>query len=155
MKTRLIYLLLIFFSLQFTLLAQTDRKITLDFQNEELPAALKKLEQASGYRILFTYDDIQKYAQYRCPINHPTAMYRKAAVLAVGGYLTEYFPEDYFLWLRMLKNGSKFYNIQESLLWFRYSEEAVARRGGWAYACDEVRVLVRMLKMGYIPFHVF
>lgn len=61
MKTRLIYLLLIFFSLQFTLLAQTDRKITLDFQNEELPAALKKLEQASGYRILFTYDDIQKY----------------------------------------------------------------------------------------------
>lgn len=48
MKTRLIYLLLIFFSLQFTLLAQTDRKITLDFQNEELPAALKKLEQASG-----------------------------------------------------------------------------------------------------------
>lgn len=42
MKTRLIYLLLIFFSLQFTLLAQTDRKITLDFQNEELPAALKK-----------------------------------------------------------------------------------------------------------------
>lgn len=57
MKTRLIYLLLIFFSLQFTLLAQTDRKITLDFQNEELPAALKKLEQASGYRILFTYDE--------------------------------------------------------------------------------------------------
>ena len=55
----------------------------------------------------------------------------------------------------MLKNGSKFYNIQESLLWFRYSEETVARRGGWAYACDEVRILVRMLKMGYIPFHVF
>ncbi len=70
-------------------------------------------------------------------------------------YLTEYFPEDYFLWLRMLKNGSKFYNIQDSLLWFRYSEETVARRGGWTYACDEVRVLVRMLKMGYIPFHVF
>ena len=82
-------------------------------------------------------------------------MYRKAAVLVVGGYLTEYFPEDYFLWLRMLKNGSKFYNIQESLLWFRYSEETVAKRGGWAYACDEVRILVRMLKMGYIPFHVF
>ena len=101
------------------------------------------------------YDEIKNYAQYRCPINHPTAMYRKAAVLAVGGYLTEYFPEDYFLWLRMLKNGSKFYNIQESLLWFRYSEETVAKRGGWAYACDEVRILVRMLKMGYIPFHVF
>ena len=33
------------------------------------------------------------------------------------------------------------------------------RNGGkkrWlAYACDEVRILVRMLKLGYIPFHVF
>lgn len=101
------------------------------------------------------YEDIKKYARYRCPVNHPTVMYRKAAVQAVGGYLTEYFPEDYFLWLRMLKNGCKFYNIQQSLLWFRYSEETVAKRGGWSYACDEVRILVRMLKMGYIPFHIF
>lgn len=62
MKTRLIYLLLIFFSLQFTLLAQTDRKITLDFQNEELPAALKKLEQASGSAycsLMMIYRNIQ------------------------------------------------------------------------------------------------
>lgn len=61
MKTRFIYLLLILFSLQLTVYAQTDQRITLDFQNETLPSALKKLEQASGYRILFTYDDIQKY----------------------------------------------------------------------------------------------
>lgn len=100
-------------------------------------------------------EEIKRYAQYRCPVNHPTVMYRKAAVLAAGGYLTEYFPEDYFLWLRMLKNGSKFYNIQDSLLWFRYSEDTVGKRGGWKYACDEVRILVKMLKMGFIPFHVF
>ena len=100
-------------------------------------------------------EEIKRYAQYRCPVNHPTVMYRKAAVLAAGGYLTEYFPEDYFLWLRMLKNGSKFYNIQDSLLWFRYSEDTVGKRGGWKYACDEVRILEKMLKMGFIPFHVF
>ena len=62
MKTRLIYFLLILFNLQLTASAQTDKKITLDFRNESLPSALKKLEQASGYRILFTYDDVQKYA---------------------------------------------------------------------------------------------
>ncbi|MCD7923586.1 MAG: carboxypeptidase regulatory-like domain-containing protein [Bacteroides sp.] len=61
MKTRLIYLLLILCSLQLTVTAQTDKRITLDFRNEALPSALKKLEQASGYRILFTYDDIQTY----------------------------------------------------------------------------------------------
>ena len=76
------------------------------------------------------YDEIKNYAQYRCPINHPTAMYRKAAVLAVGGYLTEYFPEDYFLWLRMLKNGSKFYNIQGVFVVVPLFGETVARRGG-------------------------
>ena len=98
---------------------------------------------------------IRTYARHRCPVNHPTVMYRKSAVLAVGGYLTELFPEDYFLWIRMLMNGSKFYNIQESLLWFRYSEETVAKRGGWSYACDEARIQGRMLRMGFIPFHIF
>lgn len=61
MKTRLIYLLLLLLSLALTATAQTDQKITLDFRNEALPTALKKLEQVSGYRILFTYDDVQKY----------------------------------------------------------------------------------------------
>lgn len=61
MKTRLIYFLLTLFSLQLPALAQTDKKITLDLQDEALPSALKKLEQASGYRILFTYDDVQDY----------------------------------------------------------------------------------------------
>lgn len=62
MKTRLIYLLLIFFSLQFTLLAQTDRKITLDFQNEELPAALKNWSkpQVTAYcSLMMIYRNIQ------------------------------------------------------------------------------------------------
>lgn len=61
MKAKLMYLLLMLFSLQLTVIAQTDKKITLEFQNEVLPSALKKLEQTSGYRILFTYDDIQNY----------------------------------------------------------------------------------------------
>lgn len=61
MKTRLIYLLLLLFSLQLTAAAQTEKKITIELQNETLPSALKKLEQASDYRILFTYDDVQNY----------------------------------------------------------------------------------------------
>ena len=66
-------------------------------------------------------------------------MYRKKAVEAVGGYQTDLFPEDYFLWMKMLKAGSKFYNIQESLLSFRYNPDTVKRRGGWKYAIDEAK----------------
>lgn len=61
-------------------------------------------------------DDIRQFAKRRNPINHPVVMFRKSAVLAAGGY--QHFPlfEDYYLWIRMLMNGAKFYNIQESLL---------------------------------------
>jgi len=61
MKTRIFYLLLTLISVQLTLSAQTDQRINLTFQNEALPTVLKKLEQASSYRILFTYDDVQSY----------------------------------------------------------------------------------------------
>lgn len=93
---------------------------------------------------------IIQYAKSRCPFNHPTVMYRRQAVLRAKGYLVEYFPEDYFLWIRMLMQGSRCYNIQQSLLWFRYSPETVVRRGGWKYAKDEVAIQYRIHHMGFI-----
>lgn len=43
--------------------AQTlsQKKITIEFNNERLPSVLKRLEKISGYKILFTYDDIKKF----------------------------------------------------------------------------------------------
>lgn len=84
-------------------------------------------------------EDIYKYGKHRCPVNHPVAMYRKKAVEKVGGYQTDLFPEDYYLWMKMLKAGSKFYNIQDSLLSFRYNPQTIKKRGGWRYAVDEAK----------------
>lgn len=84
-------------------------------------------------------EDIYKYGKHRCPVNHPVAMYRKKAVEKVGGYQTNLFPEDYYLWMKMLKAGYKFYNIQDSLLSFRYNPETIKKRGGWRYAVDEAK----------------
>lgn len=100
------------------------------------------------------HNDIFKYAKYRCPVNHPTVMYRKKAVLAAGGYQEKYFPEDYFLWIRMLINGSKFYNIGKSLLWFRFSPETIKRRGGWKYAKDEIIIQYNIHKLGFISIPI-
>ena len=102
-----------------------------------------------------TPEEILRYARKRCPVNHPTVMYRKKAVLDAEGYLTAYFPEDYFLWIRMLMNGSRFYNFQESLLWFRYSVDTIMRRGGWKYAKDELIVQRNIYRMGFISFPTF
>ena len=102
-----------------------------------------------------TPEEIYDYCKGRCPVNHPTVMYRKKAVLAVGGYLTKYFPEDYFLWIRMLMNGAKFYNIQESLLYFRYSPETIKKRGGWKYAIGEIHIQKMIYDIGFISFPLF
>lgn len=82
-------------------------------------------------------------------------MFRKSAVLAAGGY--QHFPlfEDYYLWIRMLMNGAKFYNIQESLLYFRFSPEMFKRRGGWRYVISELHFLQKMRQMHFISFSEF
>lgn len=95
-------------------------------------------------------EEVREYAKKRCPVNHPTVMFRKSVVLKVGGYQTKYFPEDYFLWIKMLMNGCQVYNIQESLLWFRYDPQTFMRRGGWKYACDEAITQWNIFRLGFI-----
>lgn len=99
--------------------------------------------------------DIRVFARKRNPVNHPVVMFRKNAVLAAGGYI--HFPlfEDYYLWVRMLLNGARFYNIPESLLYFRFSPDMFKRRGGWKYARDEFRFQRKLLGMNFITCFQF
>ena len=98
------------------------------------------------------HEDILNFAKKRNPINHPVVMFRKGAVLAAGGY--QHFPlfEDYYLWVRMLMNGAKFYNIQESLLYFRSSSDMFKRRGGLKYVGTEVCFQNFLLRSHFISF---
>src|SRR5574344_2662085 len=41
--------------------AQTDKDIKMEVKNEPLPDVLKKLEKASGYKMLFVYDEISHF----------------------------------------------------------------------------------------------
>ena len=101
------------------------------------------------------HDEIVHFAKLRNPINHPVVMFKKEAVLAAGGYQHFPFFEDYYLWIRMLLNGAKFYNIQESLLYFRFSPEMFKRRGGWKYMINELHFLQMMRQMHFISFSQF
>ncbi len=102
----------------------------------------------SQRRLPELHTDILRYAKGRCPVNHPTVMYRKSKVLAVGGY--QGFPEDSYLWVKMLLAGSVFYNIQASLLWFRFSPDVLKRRGGWRYAKEDIRAQWSFYKVGFL-----
>ncbi|MBR6945417.1 MAG: SusC/RagA family TonB-linked outer membrane protein [Prevotella sp.] len=41
--------------------ASSDKKITMTFNNESLPAALSRLEKSSGYKFSFSYGDVSRY----------------------------------------------------------------------------------------------
>ena len=77
-------------------------------------------------------------------------MYRKQAVLSVGGY-PEFFPEDYFLWIKLICNGFKIGNLSESLIKMRVGD-AVSDRRGWRFLPGELRTLSYMREHKLVNF---
>ena len=80
--------------------------------------------------------EIVRYCKTRSPMNHMTVMFRKSAVLAAGNYIELHFMEDYYLWCRMIANGSRFLNLNKCLVNMRVGSAMYRRRGGWNYFCS-------------------
>lgn len=97
-----------------------------------------------------TNEEIIAFAKKRCPFNHPCVMYRKEAVQNAGGYQDLYLLEDYYLWIRMLINGSVGYNIQEPILWMRAGNGMYKRRSGLKYAKSQIKLLKFMKEKNFI-----
>jgi len=64
------------------------------------------------------------------PIAHPSVMFRREAVEAVGNYRDGDFPEDYELLLRLHRHGHKMAKLPEVLLHWRDSGERLTRTDG-------------------------
>lgn len=79
-------------------------------------------------------EDIKQYMKKRNGINHVTVIYKKDSVLKAGSYEDCPYFEDYYLWCKMIKNGCKFYNIQEALMNIRAGFDMAKRRGGLSYS---------------------
>lgn len=75
---------------------------------------------------------ICRYARRRSPINNVTAMYRKSAAQAVGGYRDLRRGEDYDLYLRMLIAGYRAENLPETLVKVRVDADSHRRRASWS-----------------------
>lgn len=97
-----------------------------------------------------TDEEIRTFAKKRNPFNHPCVMYRKSSVEAAGGYEDFYLLEDYHLWIRMLHQKCRAYNLQEPLLWMRAGAELCRRRAGWKYAQSQKALFRYMEKIGFI-----
>lgn len=93
-------------------------------------------------------DEIRRVIRFRDPFNHPTVVYRKAAVLAAGGYTDMALLEDYLLFTRMVEGGAVPANLAEPLVYYRVGAGAYARRGGTALLRSELSLQRRFRRLG-------
>ncbi len=98
---------------------------------------------------------LQTFAKKRNPLNHPAVMFRKDAVLQAGNYQPMPGFEDYYLWVRMLMNGSKMANIPQYLVHMRAGEQQLQRRRGLAYIRQEISFQQKLLSIGFISHTTF
>lgn len=61
------------------------------------------------------------------PFTHPSVMFRRHAVQALGSYRDRGWPEDYDLWLRMAHSGARFARLPETLFFWRDRSERMTR----------------------------
>lgn len=72
--------------------------------------------------------EISQMLRFRNAVNNVTVMMKKECILHAGGYGNKSVNEDYSLYVQMMIDGAKFYNIQEVLVKVRTGNGMVRRR---------------------------
>lgn len=86
----------------------------------------------SRREVALTHAALLKKLKYTHPFNNMTVMFRRSAFDAAGGYDSAYFPEDWFLSIKMARHGCRFANIPYVCCLVRVTS-MLERRGGMAY----------------------
>lgn len=102
-----------------------------------------------------TNEEVRRTFGDKCPLNHPSIMFRKSEIIRAGGYRSDFVQEDYDLWGRMLAAGCVFENIPECLVMMRAPDDLFSRRGGWRYAVSEAKLQRFFLQLGLISFRTY
>jgi len=71
--------------------------------------------------------DIANQIYIESPFAHPSVMFRKSRIEALGGYINGEFPEDYELWLRLFHAGETMMKLDQVLIDWRESEGRLSR----------------------------
>jgi len=100
--------------------------------------------------VALRHEDIKKRFGQRCPVNHPTVVFRRRDVLSAGGYNDKFVQEDYYLWGRMLAKGQVFKNLAEPVVLMRCGAGLFGRRGGWRYAVSEAKLQAEFYRLGLV-----
>lgn len=100
-------------------------------------------------------DLISRYIKFRNPLNHMSVIFKKDDVLKVGGYPLIQGYEDYFLWVKLYKNGYKIRNINLFLVYARIENNFLARRSGMKYFQNEIILQINFYVLKLFGFRIF
>jgi glycosyltransferase involved in cell wall biosynthesis len=136
-----------------------EKQITFLNQNPEvhvLGGHIHEFEVEPGdmnkqKKVPITKEDVIQFARLRNPVNHPTVVFRKEAILSVGSYRHMPLFEDYYLWLRLLKAGFCIENLDSEVLYFRVTN-MYKRRHGLAYFKHEIHFFKTLKAEGLISY---
>jgi glycosyltransferase involved in cell wall biosynthesis len=93
--------------------------------------------------------ELAAFAKLRSPLNHPAAIFRKAAVEAVGGYPILASAQDYGLWSLLLQRGYRLGNLPEVHVRMRAGSTFLHRRGA-GYLVGERELLRFQRQIGFL-----
>lgn len=94
-------------------------------------------------------EKIRKFARRRQPFNNMTVMYRREAVVKVGGYRSLRRSEDYDLFIRLLHGGYYCENVEQVLVLARVDADAFARRASFGTLKGCAKSRWDSYKLGY------
>lgn len=102
-----------------------------------------------------SHEEIFRYARMRNPFNHPTVMYRRSSILAIGSYPANILHEDYALWGNLLLSGAKACNLPDTLCYMRVDNGLYNRRGGCQYLKQAIKLRWQLYRSGLYTLFSF
>ena len=108
--------------------------------------------RALAKRILpLEHNDLVLFAKRRSPLSHPATIFRKRAVLAVGGYPEFRNAQDYALWSLLIVRGYRLANHHDLLVMMRAGSDLINRRG-FKFLKNEVDLLKYQYMYGHTDY---
>jgi glycosyltransferase involved in cell wall biosynthesis len=117
----------------------------------------EEMKNPLGYRYVpLSNVNIVKFSRWRSPFNHPSVIFKKNVVLAVGGYPEQLRNwQDYALWGKILAKGYKACNVPEIVIHMRTGDSLFTRRSGLKYLKYEIKAYNIIFKSGLIKRSVY
>lgn len=121
------------------------------FPQDEIREGLARYQE--WLNSLVTPEEISRDLFVESPFAHPSVLFRKEAVVRVGGYQDHGWAEDYDLWIRLHQAGARFAKVPEVLHYWRDRPDRLTRTGAEYSLRNFRRLKIHYLKQGPLAGH--